>query len=670
MGVNTTEGDSEAASLIAQGRDALVRHAWGQALERFTEADAAGELTPAELNEYAIAAWWNGHLTQAIEIRERAYGAASRANQFDVAVMLAIELARDNVYRTDDPLAAAWLQRAERLLEGVEEHRGHGWLAATKAFRSALLGDVEASLAGATEAEEIAARVGDRNLAALAQAEHGFALIATGEVERGLALVDEASVAAVGGELEPATAGGICCTTIGACAALGEWARAARWTEAQDRWCRREGINGYPGMCRLYRSEIKQLRGSWLEAEAEAQQASVELAGFIPAAAAMALYRIGDIRRRRGDLPEAEEALLQAYERGAHIEPAFSLVRLAQGRTDEAAAGIREALEHPRPTSNWHAPPASPLYRLPILRAQVEIALAGGDLDTARTASAELDDIAERFASQAARATASMARGLLRLAQSELADAERTLREAVDAWTELDAPYEAAQARRALASAFAARGQHDRARMEARAARAAFELLGASLDLRGLDELDGAAGGDPDGARSGAVRALRAFVFTDIVDSTRLAETLGDDPWRGVMRWHDQSVRSIVAQHGGELVKSTGDGFFLAFDDIDRAVEAAIAIQRRFAEHREREGFAPAVRVGVHAAEATRSGSDYAGRGVNLAARVCAAASGDEILLTRSSLDRSRRSFDLGEDRPLRLKGVADRVDAVIVRWR
>jgi class 3 adenylate cyclase len=666
----TTGGRPEASILVAQGHDALGRHAWGEALERFTEADAAGELTPAELGEYATAAWWNGQLAQAIEIRERAYGAASRANQLDVAVMLALELARDNIYRTSDPLAAAWLQRAERLLAGMDENLGHGWLAATKAFRLSLLGDVEDALAAATEAEGIAARLGDRNLAALAQAEHGFALIGTGHVPEGLAMVDEASVAAVGGELEPATAGGICCTTIGACTALGEWARAARWTEAQDRWCRREGISGYPGMCRLYRSEIKQMRGSWLEAEAEARQASVELAGFIPAAAATALYRIGAIRLRRGDLPEAEEALTQAYERGAHIEPAFSLVRLAQGRTDEAAAGISEALEHPRSTPSWDASPATPLYRMPLLRAQVEIALAAGDVDTARAASRELDGIADQYATQASRATAATARGLLRLAVSEPADAERDLREAVAAWTDLDAPYEAAQARRALAAALAARGQHERARMELRAARAAFEQLGASLDLRRLHDADGVPRGDDAGAGSDAVRALRAFVFTDIVDSTRLAETLGDDPWRGVMRWHDQAVRSVVAQHGGELVKGTGDGFFLAFDDVDRAVEAAIAIQRRLAGHREREGFAPTVRIGVHASEATRSGSDYAGRGVNLAARVCAAASGDEILMTRSSLDRSRRRFDLGEDRSLELKGLADPVGVVAVRWR
>lgn len=663
-------GAPAVSSLVLQGRDALARHAWGEALERFTEADAAGELTTADLNQYATAAWWNGRLTQAIEIRERAYGAASRANQLEVAVTLALELARDNAYRTSDPLAAAWLQRAERLLAGMAEGPGHGWLAATKAFRFGLLGDVGGALAAATEAEEIAARVGDRDLAALAQAERGFALIATGQVKEGLAMVDEASVAAVGGELQPATAGGICCTTIGACTALGEWARAARWTEAQDRWCRREGISGYPGMCRLYRSEIKQLRGSWLEAEAEARQASVELAGFIPAAAATALYRIGEIRLRRGDLPEAEETLTQAYERGAHIEPAFSLVRLAQGRTDEAAAGIREALEHPRPTPNWHGPPTTPLYRMPLLRAQVEIALAAQDVETARGASRELDAIAQQYDTQASKATAATARGLLRLAQSEPAEAELALREAVDAWTDLDAPYEAAQARRSLAEALTKRGQLDRARMELRAARAGFEQLGAELDLRRIDGMDRADVDDEVAAPSDAVRALKAFVFTDIVDSTRLAETLGDDSWRAVMRWHDQAVRSLVGQHGGELVKHTGDGFFLAFDDVDRAVEASIGIQRRLAEHREREGFAPAVRIGIHAAEATRSGSDYAGRGINLAARVCASASGDEILMTRSSLDRSRRSFDLGDDRTVELKGMSDPVDVVAVRWR
>src|SRR5919109_886577 len=156
-------------------------------------------------------------------------------------------------------MAGAWLQRAERILADVPENAGHGWLAVTASFRAAITGDIERALEESIKAEGIAARTGDRNLAAMAQAEHGFALIATGKVTEGMAMVDEASVAAVGGELEPETAGGICCTTIGACTTLGEWNRAAEWTEAQDRWCKREGIAGYPGMCRLYRSEIKEL---------------------------------------------------------------------------------------------------------------------------------------------------------------------------------------------------------------------------------------------------------------------------------------------------------------------------------------------------------------------------------------------------------------------------
>ena len=177
------------------------------------------------------------------------------------------------------------------------------------------------------------------------------------------------------------------------------------------------------------------------------------------------------------------------------------------------------------------------------------------------------------------------------------------------------------------------------------------------------------AGGDRAVTGEHAARALKAFVFTDIVDSTRLAETMGDEPWHGVMRWHDHAVRSVVAHHGGEVVKTIGDGFFLAFADIDHAVEAAIGIQRRLAEHRQREGFAPVVRIGINAAEATRTGSDYACRGVTVAARVCAAASGDEILVTHSSLGRSRRTFEQREARSLELKGVAGPVDVVTIRW-
>jgi len=658
-------------SLADQGRSALARNAWGEALEKLTAADAEGALTPGDLDAYADAAWWNGRLEQAIELRERAYAAATRAGQPDVATTVAIKLARDNLYRSSDALSGAWLQRAERLLGGVEENIGHGWLAVSKSFRAALTGDLDLALAEAIMAEGIAARMGDRDLAAMAQAEHGFALIAGGNVAEGMAMVDEASVAAVGGELEPGTAGGICCTTIGACTTLGEWTRAAEWTDAQDRWCKREGIAGYPGMCRLYRSEIKERRGRWLEAEAEAQQASVELGGFIPAAAGLALYRIGQIRLHRGDLAEAEEALVRAHALGAHVEPAMSLLRLAQGRVQVAADGIREAIERPPRTPSWHSPPGSALYRMPLLRAQVEIALVGGDAATAREALAQLESIAAQFGSAALTATTTDARGVIQLRTGQAPEAVRSLRDAVEAWTDLDAPFEAARARSALAEAMVADGQPDRAAMELRAARSAFEQLGAVLELRRVDEIGASMGVGPEAAPASraALRAVKAFAFTDIVDSTRLGEALGDEAWHAILRRHDETVRSVVAEHGGEVVKHTGDGFFLAFGDASRAIEAMVALQRRLAAHREREGFAPTVRIGIHAAEASRSGTDYVGAGVSLAARIGAAANGTEILVSRATVDAAGRSFPVTAERMLELKGIAAPTEVVSIGW-
>ncbi|WP_166804917.1 adenylate/guanylate cyclase domain-containing protein [Cryobacterium sp. Sr8] len=129
-------------------------------------------------------------------------------------------------------------------------------------------------------------------------------------------------------------------------------------------------------------------------------------------------------------------------------------------------------------------------------------------------------------------------------------------------------------------------------------------------------------------------------------------------------------MRSAVAEHGGEEVKEIGDGFFLAFDDTDRAIEAMIALQRRLAQQRDTQGFAPSIRVGIHAAEATRVASDYSGTGVNIAARIAAAASGSEILVSETSLSGSRRSFGETGRRSLELKGISGPTSVVSIDWR
>ncbi|MFL5778383.1 MAG: adenylate/guanylate cyclase domain-containing protein [Chloroflexota bacterium] len=657
-------------SVAERGKAALDRHAWREAFELLSGADVGTALGPEELELLAQAAWWNGQLPVAMEARERSYAAAVKAGRPDQAVAAAIHLGYDNLLKSSYTVATAWLNRADRLLARVDENAGHGWLAATRALEAALTGDTAAAIEQATRAYEIAQRFGDRNLEVLALSCKGLNLVADGQVDEGMALLDEATVPAVAGELDADVAGGVCCATIGACSALGDWRRAGEWTEAQDRWCQREGINGYPGMCRLHRAEIKRIRGDWLGAEAEARRATDELEGFHPAAVGLALYEIGQIRLRRGDLPEAEDALLRADEYGRDPEPALSLVRLAQGRIEGASRSIKRALDEPRPPS-WWAPPNSGLYRAWMLPAQVEIALAASDLITARAAADELTGLAERFGSTSLRATAECALGSVLVAEGDLAAGIAMLRRGIVSWRELDAPYEIAQARTVLAKAYAADGSDEHAGIELRSARTAFERLGATVDLRRADDALSAMEGESGrGAARTTGRALKTFVFTDIVDSTRFAALVGDEAWDKLLRWHDQALRSIVAEHGGQEVKATGDGFFLTFDAVDQALDAAIAIQRRLADQRQAQGFAPAIRIGIHQAEANRVGLDYTGGGVNQAARVSAVAAGDEILATASTVKQARRSFAASEPRVMELKGIAEPVEVVSIAWR
>jgi class 3 adenylate cyclase len=181
-------------------------------------------------------------------------------------------------------------------------------------------------------------------------------------------------------------------------------------------------------------------------------------------------------------------------------------------------------------------------------------------------------------------------------------------------------------------------------------------------------ELTGEAATIPLGMQ--AVRTERAFMFTDIVDSTRLAEAMGDEAWDAVTRSHDRVMRAAAAEHGGEEVKATGDGFFFAFTDADAAIRAAIAMQRRLAEQRQSQAFAPAVRIGIHQAQASRVGLDYAGIGVNQASRIGAAAESGEVLVSTTSLTAARVPIAESGRRTVTLKGISEPVEVASISWR
>src|SRR4030095_12524043 len=114
---------------------------------------------------------------------------------------------------------------------------------------------------------------GDRDLAALELQEQGRLLVAKGEVAEGLALLEDAAMHAVSGTLGPLATGDIFCDAIEVCRRLADFGRASEWTDAARQWCDRQGILGFPGVCRVYRAGILRLRGALLDAAREATDA-------------------------------------------------------------------------------------------------------------------------------------------------------------------------------------------------------------------------------------------------------------------------------------------------------------------------------------------------------------------------------------------------------------
>jgi class 3 adenylate cyclase/predicted negative regulator of RcsB-dependent stress response len=643
---------------VVAGREALERHSWTEAFEHLSHADAAGDLSASDLEALAQAAHWVGELDVTLNALERAYSKYLDDGRPCRSAGIALHLARYYNDKLARSVAAGWRGRAERLLEKEPECVEQGYLAMFQAMLALGQGKIEQMHALAEQALEISERFADRDLWALSTHLLGRSLLAEGSVEEGLFLIDESTAAAVGGELTADITGTVYCWTISTCRDLADVKRAAEWTEAAKRWCERQSITGFPGICRIHRAEIMRLHGVWTDAEMEAVRASQELPAFSPRVAGLALGELGEIRLRMGNLAGAEEAFAQARELGHDGEPGVSYLRLYMGDPASALSGLEQSLDE-----SWDK-----LSRARLLLPLVEIALAAGDPERAEEAATELESVAEEYGGTLFEACALQARGMVQLAQGDAPAAVRSLRRAVRLWHEIDAPYETAQVRVFLARAHRAAGDTGAASAELRVAQGVFERLGAARDLGVVvEELAGIARRRE---TAPGAETVRAFLFTDIVSSTTLIEAIGDEAWRNLVLWHDRTLQKIFAAHGGEEVEHRGDGYFVAFPSADAALECAVAIQRSLAEHRRSHGFSPKVRIGVHRAEAARTGDTYQGKGVHEAARISALAQGDEVLVSAETLEAASKSFAAGEPRAVSLKGIARPIQVRSVEWQ
>ena len=425
------------------GRRLSREEAWEQAYETLTEVDGLASLKASDLELLASAAYMIGRDADYVACLERAHHGFLDLGDTPRAVRCGFWIGHSFLFRGERARSAGWFARAQRLLDGIDHdciERGYlqipVWLAEMGR------GDFEGGYATAVQAAEIGERFDDADLVWLARDEQAPY-----------------------------------CNTIAFCLARYEIRHVREWFEALTQWCSRQPeMVAHDGLCLVHRAQIMLLEGRWQAAQDEACRSAERFsAGALnQLACGEAFYCQGEVHRLRGQFERAEEAYRLAGQHGRQPQPGLALMRLTQNKADAAAAMIRRVVGET----------TVQLARARMLPAYVDIMLALGSLDPARTASRELNEISARFGCEVLEAMASHSSAAVELADGSAVTALIILRRAIQIWTELSAPYEVGRVQMRVALACRALGDAHTAAFELEAARRTFEKLGAAPDLR------------------------------------------------------------------------------------------------------------------------------------------------------------------------------------------
>jgi LuxR family transcriptional regulator, maltose regulon positive regulatory protein len=364
--------------------------------------------------------------------------------------------------------AGGWLERASHLLEDVplgEEHGMLTYIRATSALNAAHNPATARALTaeGLAIARDIDYVPGEMLFLAL----DGLVLVAAGEVAQGMRHLDEATTAAIAGEVDDARfVELICCHLIDACSRVRDFDRAGEWCRRVEEIATRLDDAVIFTMCRTYYGEVLVWRGAWDEAELALAAASRDLAST-GRDASDSLVRLAELRRRQRRFEEAEALLNEAQ---GHPLAGIVSAGLAVDRGD-SRRGAEEAERYLRRVGKDDR-----LMRVAALELLVRARLALGRTQEARRAAEELAAIAESVGTAPLRAAALLARGRIEAnARSEQALA--TLDDAADLFRASGVRAEAAAARLELAATLRTLGREDDAeRVEATAGAELAEL--------------------------------------------------------------------------------------------------------------------------------------------------------------------------------------------------
>ena len=458
-----------AGTALARGYEALAVGNWSEARAAFEEAVSTAE-SPEALDGLGRSLWWLRDARQAIVCRERAYSGFRRDGELGRAARIALWLSREyaQVFG-NDAAARGWLARAERLLRDAAPGAEQGWIDLARSEGSRKPSEA------ATYAEcalDSALAAGDSDLELRALAQLGFAQVSGGEVDEGLAQLDEAMAAATSGE--PAsleTFADVCCTMMLACERAGDLERPQQWSAVLEDFVRKYDPAVLLAFCRTCCADVFAANGRVDAAEEELVAAIKELTAagqrsrcVSPAA------RLAEIRVLQGRFDEAEELLVGFDGEPGTTRPAVAL-RLARGEPAPAAALLERRLDEVGRTS---------LLAVPFLEQLVDARIAQGQLVEAAVAADDIAVVAGPSGRERVAAAAAFARGRVATARGDAA-AVPELEKAVNVFASLGLRLDVARSRLALAEALAA-GSPEMAIDTARQARNELEALGDSRE--------------------------------------------------------------------------------------------------------------------------------------------------------------------------------------------
>lgn len=462
--------------LVTTAETALARGAWQDALEALDAVDCSAATLELRANalygagrfEASVTAWEDLHAM--LTAQGDPVGAARAAAMAAMFLMI------------DTGLMApvrGWLRRAERLLEGHAETAAHAVIAMVRTYERFMCGDMEAARLHSALAIDLGERLDVMPAVVVGRTAAARVTILEGDLDDGLAQLDEVGALLMSGAVDSLTTGMMLCELICAAQGLSMHDRASEWTDVMERWRHGAAFGGINGRCRVHRAEMMRMSGPCDAAEAEALAACEELRPWMRREFGWPLAELGTIRLRKGDLAGAEESFLAAHRHAWAHNPGYALLLLAKGDVAGALDVITDAIANPSNIPSKERPPYGDLCLAPLLAAHVEIAARSGDVDGARASAVRLGTIAAAYPSGSLRAGAVLADARVALLEGRVDEAAASAAQAAAAWSAAGAPYECAESRVLLGHVHAVAGRPGLARIEWNAARAAFDAFGA-----------------------------------------------------------------------------------------------------------------------------------------------------------------------------------------------